>query len=46
MATRESSASPGTRLREMFANRETIPPEYSRDGVVAILQAFYDGAAD
>ena len=36
----------GTRLREMFANRETIPPEYSRDGVVAILQAFYDGAAD
>ena len=36
----------GTRLREMFANRETIPPEYSRDGVVAILQAHYDGAAD
>ncbi len=35
----------GTRLREMFADRETIPPEYSRDGVVAILQAFYDGAA-
>ncbi len=34
----------GTRLREMFAGRETIPPEYSRDGVVAILQAFYDGA--
>ncbi|MYH49835.1 MAG: sulfate adenylyltransferase, partial [Gammaproteobacteria bacterium] len=28
----------GTRLREMFAERETIPPEYSRDGVVAILQ--------
>ena len=35
----------GTRLREMFANRETIPPEYSRDGVLAILQAYYDGAA-
>ena len=35
----------GTRLREMFAERETIPPEYSRDGVVAILQAHYDGAA-
>ena len=33
----------GTRLREMFANREAIPPEYSRDGVVAILQAHYDG---
>ena len=35
----------GTRLREMFANRETIPPEYSRDGVLAILQAYYDDAA-
>ena len=35
----------GTRLREMFAERETIPPEYSRDGVVAILQAHYDGTA-
>ena len=33
----------GTRLREMFANAEAIPPEYSRDGVVAILQAHYDG---
>ena len=33
----------GTRLRQMFAGRETIPPEYSRDGVVAILQAHYDG---
>ena len=35
----------GTRLREMFAGREAIPPEYSRDGVVAILQAYYDGTA-
>ena len=33
----------GTRLREMFASGEAIPPEYSRDGVVAILQAYYDG---
>ena len=33
----------GTRLREMFANGEAIPPEYSRDGVVAILRAYYDG---
>ena len=35
----------GTRLREMFANREAIPPEYSRDGVIAILQDFYDDTA-
>ena len=35
----------GTRLRQMFANREAIPPEFSRDGVLAILQAHYDGAA-
>ncbi len=32
----------GTRLREMFANRETIPEEYSRPEVVAVLQAYYD----
>ena len=32
----------GTRLREMFAGGEAVPPEYSRDGVVAILQAHYD----
>ena len=36
----------GTRLREMFAGREIIPPEYSRDGVVAILQDFYDAGRD
>ena len=35
----------GTRLREMFANREAIPLEYSRDGVIAILQDFYDDTA-
>ena len=35
----------GTRLREMFAGREAIPPEYSRDGVVAILRAHYDGGS-
>ena len=35
----------GTRLREMFAGGEAIPPEYSRDGVVAILQAYYDGSS-
>ena len=32
----------GTTLREMFANRETIPEEFSRKEVVAILQAYYD----
>ena len=33
----------GTRLREMFAGGEAIPPEFSRAGVLAILQAYYDG---
>lgn len=32
----------GTRLREMFANHEAIPPEFSRPEVVAVLQAYYD----
>jgi sulfate adenylyltransferase len=32
----------GTRLREMFANHETIPPEFSRPEVIAVLQAYYD----
>ena len=32
----------GTRLRKMFAGGEAIPPEFSRDGVLAILQAYYD----
>ncbi len=34
----------GTRLREMFANAEAIPPEFSREGVLAILRDHYDGA--
>jgi len=33
----------GTRLREMFANHEPIPPEFSRAEVVAVLQEYYDG---
>jgi sulfate adenylyltransferase len=33
----------GTRLREMFADHETIPPEFSRPEVIAVLQAYYDG---
>lgn len=32
----------GTRLREMFANHEKIPEEFSRPEVVAVLQEFYD----
>ena len=32
----------GTRLREMFAKRETIPAEFSRPEVVEVLQAYYD----
>ena len=35
----------GTRLREMFVNREPIPPEYSRPEVLAVLQEYYDGQA-
>ena len=32
----------GTRLRAMFANREPIPPEFSRPEVLEVLQAHYD----
>ena len=32
----------GTRLREMFANHEEIPAEFSRTEVVDVLQAYYD----
>ena len=32
----------GTRLREMFANHEPIPGEFSRPEVLAVLQAYYD----
>ncbi len=35
----------GTRLREMFANGEPIPQEFSRDEVVAVLREYYDSAA-
>ena len=35
----------GTRLREMFANRETVPEEFSRREVLEVLQAYYDGLA-
>ena len=33
----------GTRLREMFDNHETVPPEFSRPEVLEVLQAYYDG---
>ena len=33
----------GTRLREMFANGEPIPPEFSRGEVVGVLREYYDG---
>ena len=36
----------GTRLREMFANGEPIPPEFSRAEVVAVLQTYYDGRGE
>jgi sulfate adenylyltransferase len=32
----------GTRLREMFANHESVPPEFSRPEVLEVLQAYYD----
>ncbi len=32
----------GTRLREMFANHEPIPEEFSRPEVLAVLQAYYN----
>ncbi len=33
----------GTRLREMFANHEPVPREFSRPEVIEVLQAYYDG---
>lgn len=33
----------GTRLREMFVNREKIPAEFSRPEVLEVLQEYYDG---
>ncbi len=35
----------GTELRRMFADHETIPAEFSRPEVVAVLQEFYDTQA-
>jgi sulfate adenylyltransferase len=32
----------GTRLREMFANHEKVPTQFSRSEVIAVLQAYYD----
>ncbi len=32
----------GTRLREMFANHETVPPQFSRPEVLKVLQSYYD----
>ncbi len=32
----------GTRLREMFANHEPVPAEFSRPEVLEVLQAHYD----
>ena len=34
----------GTRLREMFASGEDIPPEFSRPEVVAVLREYYGDA--
>ena len=35
----------GTRLREMFANHEPIPAEFSRPEVLEVLQDYYDSLA-
>lgn len=32
----------GTRLREMFANHETVPVEFGRPEVIEVLQQYYD----
>ena len=40
--TRANYRRAGTRLREMFANHETVPPEFSRPEVLKVLQAYYD----
>ncbi len=43
-AAEDRLAISGTRLREMFANGEPIPPEFSRAEVVEVLQSYYAGA--
>ncbi|MCG8359660.1 MAG: sulfate adenylyltransferase, partial [Kiloniellales bacterium] len=35
----------GTRLRAMFANGETVPEEFSRPEVLAVLKAYYSSLA-
>jgi sulfate adenylyltransferase len=40
----ERLAISGTRLREMFASGESIPPEFSRTEVVDVLREYYDEA--
>jgi len=35
----------GTRLREMFANGEAIPPEFSRPEVADVLREYYDSVS-
>ena len=32
----------GTRLREMFADGETVPAEFSRPEVLEVLKSYYD----
>ena len=32
----------GTRLREMFANKEAVPEEFSRAEVLKVLRDYYD----
>jgi ATP sulfurylase len=32
-------------LREIFANGEPVPPEFSRAEVVAVLQEYYGSSA-
>jgi len=34
----------GTGLRQMFANKDPVPKEFSRPEVLAVLQAYYDDA--
>ena len=36
----------GTRLREMFANHEKVPHEFSRPEVLEVLQRYYDSLED
>ena len=40
--TEDRLAISGTRLREMFANGEPIPPEFSRAEVADVLRKYYD----